>query len=118
MTPTALQIFATLFAFFALSRVFLRVKAHQLMLREALFWGLIWSSLIVVLWVPNITRPIAMTLGLSTREPIDTLVYISIVMLLYLIYRIHAKQEELQHDVTRLIRIVSIQEAKQPKGKA
>jgi hypothetical protein len=118
MTPTALQIFATLFALFALSRVFLRVKAHQLMIREALFWGIIWCGIIVVLWVPDITTPLATMLGLSTRQPVDTLVYIAIVVLFYLIYRIHAKQEELQHDVTRLIRIVSIQEAKGPKGKS
>ncbi len=118
MIPTALQIFATIFALFALSRVIIRLKAHQLTVRETLFWGIIWASVISVVWIPNIALFISRNLGLETRQPIDSLVYISIVLLLYLMYRIHAKQENLEQEVTRLIRIVSIQQAKRPKGKS
>jgi hypothetical protein len=114
MVPTALQIFATAFALFALSRVLLRFKAHQLAIRETLFWSVIWLGGILVLWVPATAEAISGTLGLNTRQPIDTLVYISIILLFYLAYRVHAKQEQTEQQVTQLVRQISLRNAEQP----
>jgi hypothetical protein len=108
MIPTLLQIIVSVFVLFALSRVFLRVRKHELDVREALFWSVIWAGFAVVVWAPITVTILAHTLGLSGKEPIDTLVYLAIVALFYLVYRIHAKQEKLNHELTRLVRAVSL----------
>lgn len=115
MTPSALQLFATAFALFALSRVFLRLKEHQLMIREAMFWGIIWIGMITIVWVPATANLISLTLGIGTSKPIDTIIYIGMVLLFYLVYRMHAKHEKLQHEFTRLVRLVSIKESERAK---
>jgi len=112
MTPTALQIFATIFALFALSRVILRLKEHQLTIRESLFWGLIWVGTIIVLWIPSTAFLISRTMGLNTREPIDTLVYMATVIMFYLINRMHVKHEKLEQEFTKLVRSLSLLRAK------
>lgn len=112
MVPTALQIFATLFALFALSRIFLRMKGHQLTLGQSAFWAIIWTGVIVVVWVPSTAYAISGTLGLDTRKPIDTLIYIAIVTLFYLAYRMHVLQEQTSHQLTQLVRQTAIRDAR------
>ena len=117
MTPTALQIFATIFALFALSRVILRLKDHQLTIKEVLFWASVWLGIILVVWIPTTAGLISTTLGINTREPIDTLIYVAIVVMLYLIYRMHVKTERLGSEVTRLVRLIGLQHSEEPKRK-
>jgi len=112
MVPTALQIFATLFALFALSRVFLRMKGHQLTLGQSAFWAVIWIGVIVVVWVPSTAYAISSTLGIDTRKPIDTFVYIAIVALFYLTYRMHVRQEQVNHQLTQLVRQTAMRDAR------
>ena len=112
LIPTALQIFATLFALFALSRVFLRMKGHELTLGQSAFWAIIWTGVIIVVWVPSTAFAISDSLGLDTRKPIDTFVYIAIVVLFYLTYRMHVKQERTDHQLTQLVRQIAIRDAR------
>src|SRR3989338_7089642 len=111
MNPTFLQIFVTLFVAFALSRVLLRLRDHELGVRESFFWAVIWVGITLVVWIPATALWISRGLGLSSREPIDTLVYMSIVVLFYLIYRINAQHERLEHELARLVRAIGIQQA-------
>ncbi|HSU73053.1 MAG TPA: DUF2304 family protein [Candidatus Binatia bacterium] len=108
MIPTALQISVTLFALFALSRAFLRMKGHQLTMSQTLFWVTIWMGVIVVVWIPWTAYAISKTLGIDARQPIDTLIYITIVALFYLIYRMHVKQEQVEQELTKLVRKIAM----------
>jgi hypothetical protein len=117
MTPTILQIIATLFLLFALSRVFLRWKGAQIGMKEASLWSLLWTSILIVLWIPITTEWVSNVLGLSTDKPIDTLIYLSIVILFYLIYRGYAKHEQLEQELTRVVRLAAINEAEKTKRK-
>lgn len=108
MIPSILQLAVSAFVLFALSRVYLRVRKHELDVREAVFWAAIWTGFAIVVWVPSTVTLAARAVGLSGKEPIDTLVYLAIVALFYLAYRVHAKQEKLNHDLTRLVRVVSL----------
>lgn len=110
--PTVLQILVTLFALFALSRVLLRMKGHQLTMSQILFWTVVWVGLLVVIWIPSTAYAISRGLGLDTRQPIDTLIYIAIVAMFYLIYRLHVKQENVEHELTQLVRKISIRDVK------
>ena len=112
MALSILQIIATLFVLFALSRVLLRWKNSNLSWRETSLWSLLWISVLVVLWIPATVTAISIGLGLGTRKPIDTLVYISIVALFYLVYRGYAKQEQLEQNLTRLVRHRALKERK------
>lgn len=107
MTPTIMQIIILVFVLFALSRVFLRWKAHEFGWREALFWTVIWIGVTVVVLIPSTVNVLSRALGLG-GDPINALIYLSIVALFYLMYRIHVKQEKINHDLTMLVRTISL----------
>jgi hypothetical protein len=109
---TLLNVSVTIFALFALSRVFLRFKEHHLTSQETVLWAGIWVALLTIIWVPSLAHDVSSLLGISTRKPIDTLIYVALVLLFYLVYRMYAKQEQLKHEFTKLVRAVSIQQAR------
>jgi hypothetical protein len=109
---TLLNVSVILFSLFALSRVFLRFKEHQLTLPEAILWSGIWVAPLVIILIPSLAHDVSNLLGISTRKPIDTLIYVALVLLFYLVYRMYAKQEQLKHEFTKLVRVVSIQQAR------
>jgi hypothetical protein len=97
-----LQIIITVFALFALSRSFLRFRKGSESILEFLIWIFIWSSVVLVVYVPSITQIPARILGIG--RGIDVLVYLSIVALFYSIYRIYAKIEKIEQDLTTMVR--------------
>jgi small membrane protein len=97
-----LQIIITVFALFALSRSFLRFRKGSESILEFIIWIFIWSSVVLVVFFPEITQIPAKILGIG--RGMDVLVYLSIVALFYSIYRIYAKIEKIEQDITSLVR--------------
>ena len=97
-----LQILITGFGLFAISRSYLRFKNNNESIFEFLIWIVIWTSIIIVVFVPKITQIPAKILGIG--RGVDALVYLSIVVILYSVYRIYAKIEKIEQDITTLVR--------------
>ncbi len=102
MIVTGLQILLTLFALFAVSRVILAFRSGTLSFRELIVWISIWSSIIVVAYYPQLTDILVKFTGL--KRGIDSLVYISIVVLFYSTYRIYMKIEKIEQEITGIVR--------------
>lgn len=99
---TPVQIIALIFVTFASSRAILRAKDKKITLIELFFWLTIWGGLIFVVFFPNFISKIADFLGIG--RGIDVIVYTSIGMLFYLIFRLYVKLEEVEMEITKLVR--------------
>jgi hypothetical protein len=97
-----IQIVIVLFALFALSRALLRFKDNKLSKNEFLFWTAIWLAVIVVSFIPNITTQVSSLFGIG--RGMDLIVYISVIILFYLIFRLYVKLEAVEKEVTLLVR--------------
>lgn len=104
------QIFAVLFILFALSRVVLRFKNGQLSVRAIVFWGVLWATAILFLFWPGQFEAFTKVLGIG--RSVDAVIYASILVLFYLLFRAHIQMEELQNEITRLTRALALKDLK------
>ena len=101
-----IQIIAIVFALFALSRAALRLRDKQINFVQFMFWGMIWVMVIVVAFVPKITFFFSNLLGIE--RGIDFAVYISIILLFYLMFRLYVKLDKIEEDMTKIVRKIAI----------
>ena len=101
------QTLFTLFAFFAIFSVVKRKKAGEIGKKGAFFWILFWlATLVAVLW-PNSTNVLANALGIGRGA--DFVLYISIIVIFYLLFRLHIKIEGVSRDITKVVRKDSLE---------
>ena len=109
------QIFLLLFLLFALSRVVLRFRGGALSIRGFVFWLGLFSFAIVTVLEPKITGSIANYFVIGRGA--DAVIYVSLVLLFYLIFRLHIFIEDLRHDITTLVGKLSMREFAEKNGK-
>jgi len=110
-----IQVIGILFALFAYSRSIIRFKDNKITVKEFIFWTIIWVSVIIVSIVPGITAWISNLTGV--RRPVDFLVYASIIILFYLIFRMYIKIDEINQNITKVVRHVAKEKGKEQKKK-
>lgn len=110
------QILLSLFLMFALSRVVLRLKDGQLHLGEFLFWFALFVLALIGVIEPRFTTNVAQFLGIGRGA--DVVVYGSIALLFYMIFRTNILLENLKHEITELIRHEAIREAESKNSKS
>ena len=110
-----IQIIAIIFALFALSRVILRAKDKKLTTKEFIFWLFIWIALIIIAFFPEVSIFFADMFGL--RRGMDLLIFASIGILFYLVFRLYIKLEEQEREITKVVREIAIKEANNKKKK-
>lgn len=109
-----IQIIAVVFIIFAFSRVILRLKDRHLTIGEFFFWSLLWIVSLIIIFVPSTTKLFANMLGIG--RGIDVVLYLSIILLFYLLFRLYVKAENIEHGLTTLTREIAISKARK-KGK-
>lgn len=109
-----IQIFLVVFLLFAVSRVIIQLKQNKLTFRSFLFWGTVFAAAILGVVDPSITTRLARFLGIGRGA--DLVIYFSIVILFYLIFRLTITLEELRNDLTIIIRELALKNAKRKKA--
>lgn len=113
---TTIQIVLVLFSVFALTRVFLRFREKVISLKTAFFWAFIWISALIGILLPKTTTQIASIFGVG--RGVDVIVYISLALLFYLVFRIYVMIQDIRHEITSIIRKVALnQSLKSPSSK-
>lgn len=102
-----LQVIAGLFALFALSRVYLRFQERKLSSFAFVFWVGVWFAGVTAIFFPELTSNIAEFLGIG--RGVDVIVYASIVIIFYLLFRIYIKIEDTQRQITEVVRKAAIE---------
>lgn len=109
------QIILFLFVLFAASRAVLQFRGGTIRFGALSFWLLIWIVAIVAIFYPEETTRLAKLLGIG--RGVDIIIYASIAILFYLVFRLHVYLENIRTEISHLIREVSLSEVKKGKSK-
>lgn len=101
-----IQVIAAIFTLFALSRAYLRFKERKLSSFAFIFWMLVWVAGVLAILLPDVTTRIAKIFGIG--RGVDVILYASIVIIFYLLFRIYIKIEDTQREITELTRKVAL----------
>jgi len=113
MTFLPVQIIFAIFLLFAITRVLLRLKDGTLTFNNFLFWLLVFILAIVGVIKPELTSIAADWLGINRGS--DVVVYASILLMFYLIFRTNILLENLRHDLTQLVRRLALKDETKKK---
>jgi small membrane protein len=105
---TAIQIVLCAFAVFALSRVVMRFRKGGLPLIHLVIWFLFWAAVIVAVLRPATTSSVAAWVRVGRGT--DLVMYLSVLALFYLLFRLFGKIEELERQITRVVRAAALKE--------
>lgn len=109
------QIILFIFLIFALSRVFFRFKDGILPLFGFLFWSIIFGIAIVLVLFPDLSSRFAKIVGIGRGA--DIVLYVSIVLLFYLIFRLYIYMEDVRRDLSTLVQKLALKELKKKNVK-
>ncbi len=99
---TVIQLLIIAFALFAISRTVLRLRDGSVALGWGVFWLVFWGAVTVVTVLPQTASAFAALLGVGRGA--DAVMYLALVVLYYVVFRIFVRLEKIEHDITRLVR--------------
>ena len=101
------QIIALIVIVFFLIKLFRQRSQKKINASEFIFWFFFWSTAgIAIILLKWIDEAVAF-FGFSAKG-IDVLLYISVVVLFYFIFRLRLKIEKLDRDLTKMTRAISL----------
>lgn len=96
------------FALFAMTRTVKQYRKQQVSLYWLFVWNALWALVIgVALW-PRSADLIAKFVGVERGA--DLAVYLAVVILAYLVFRLFVRQEQTEREITKLVRKIAIEE--------
>ncbi|MBI5073050.1 DUF2304 family protein [Candidatus Woesearchaeota archaeon] len=104
-----LQIIGIIFSLFAWSRVILRYKDKNISTFELAFWSIVWGGVVIIALFPWIFTQISFFFGIG--RGVDILLYVGMIVLFYLLFRLYVKLDTQQKEITKLVREMSISTA-------
>jgi hypothetical protein len=104
----AIQLVLTCFAVFAVSRVLIRYRRGGMRMLHLGLWLVFWAAVIVVSLHPRTTDHLADLLGVG--RGVDTAMYLSLLLIFYLLFRSFAKIEDMDRQLTRIVRANALRE--------
>lgn len=107
----AIKLLSVLFALVAIRRVVARYRRGGSLTIEFLFWFFVFSGLGVVVFIPKATDRFAHWLGVSSG--FNALTFLAISGLLLTVYRLLSRLQNVERDITRLVRSQALQSATQ-----
>jgi hypothetical protein len=105
---TLIQILLVAFAVFALSRVILRFRKGGLPVVHLVTWFLFWAAAIVAVLRPATTSAVAAWVRVGRGT--DLVMYVSVLALFYALFRLFGRIEELERQITRVVRAAALKE--------
>ena len=103
-----IQFFLLLFVFFALTRVVARYRAHEITAKEFFLWILFWVCAGVVIAWPDVASRFAHILGVG--RGVDAVIYFTLLLVFYVLFRMIARMERIERDLTLLVRRKALEE--------
>ena len=105
-----------IFSAFAVFRATLRLKNKEVTKGEFLIWTFFWLIVIIATMIPKDLDKVAQFVGVERGA--DLAVYLSIVVIFYLIFRILVKLEKTDRDITTIVRKIALNNNKEDNEKS
>lgn len=109
-----IQALLVLFLLFAVSRVLMQVRSGNLTAGSFIFWSSLFFVAIIGVLTPELTGKVARLLGIGRGA--DVIIYVSIVLLFYLVFRLSIVIEDLRHEITKLVREIALSNKSKEKN--
>ncbi|OGG87675.1 hypothetical protein A3B87_01015 [Candidatus Kuenenbacteria bacterium RIFCSPHIGHO2_02_FULL_39_13] len=97
-----IQIFSSIFVLFVLWRVIAKFRRRELKPSEFITWLVFWFAVGVAFITPETLTLLANILGIGRGA--DLVLYFAVVIVFYLIFRIFARLEKMERDITKVVR--------------
>ena len=104
-----IQILSSIFVLFALWRVIAKFRRSELRPGEFIIWLVFWLCLGVAFFVPQQLTKLANLLGIGRGA--DLVLYLAVVVVFYLMFRIFARLEKMERGITKVVRASSLSQA-------
>jgi hypothetical protein len=111
----AIQGILIAFAVFATVRVFAQYRKQQVTSGWFATWTCFWVLVVIVVLVPDVTNVLAQAVGVGRGA--DLVVYVSLAVLFYSLFRLAARQEQQHHELTELVRKIAIAQGEKRSSK-
>ena len=79
-----------------------RYKDKSVTIAELLFWSTVWVGVITIALFPGIFTTLSKILGIG--RGVDTLLYLGMIVIFYLMFRLYVKQEGQRKEMTKIVR--------------
>lgn len=109
-----IQLVVTMFSIFVVYRLFVNYREKKLPKVAFFFWLVVWVSIIVIFWSPDLASRIALIFGIGRGA--DLIVYVSIIVIFYLLYRLGITLEKIQKNITVLSRSLALHDDERKKN--
>lgn len=100
------KIIISLFILFVFVNLILQRKKDKLTTNIFLMWSLLWIAIAIIFWKPDLASYLAIKLGIGRGS--DLIIYISIISIFYILFKILAKIHNLESQITKVVREVAI----------
>jgi len=97
-----IQIFLLLFVAFAILKTAGRYKKKEITFGQVIFWCLVWLAIAGAAIFPQWTVFVANKFGVGRGT--DFVLYISVALLLYIVFRQTVKIQKIDREITKIVR--------------
>jgi len=108
-----IQFLIIAFAIFVVTRIVLNFRKGQVSLRGLIFWLGLWLIIIVGFVLPQTTTFLARIFGIARGA--DVAIYLSVVLLFYLTFKIFIKLEKIESDISKIVREIALKSKEKEK---
>ena len=105
-----IQFVLVIFFLFALFKVVNKFRASELKAWDAIGWAFFWIFAGVVILKPDTTYVLAGILGVG--RGVDAIIYLTVAILFFLVFRIFIRLEKIERNLTKLTRQDSLKNVK------
>ncbi len=100
---------------FIIYKTLISYKKQELSKPFTLLWIICWLSILVLIFYPNFLSSIAHILGIG--RGVDLAIYLSVIVIFYLLYKIFVKLNETEKRITQIIREIALKNSQIPSKK-
>jgi len=97
-----------LFVVFVVLRAAYRYFKKEIRGRELIVWLIFWAAVGMAILTPQTIDPLAQRVGVERGA--DLLLYISVLVLFYVVFKIMVKLENIDRQITKIVRQVALRE--------
>jgi hypothetical protein len=106
------QLFLLTFVLIALTKAIYSYKQRGMRTPNSLLWTLVWIGTASIIIFPDATSVVAHLLGIGRGA--DLIIYASLLLIFYLIFRMHLTLARMEQEITEIVRAVALERLTEP----
>ena len=107
-----IQFLLLTFIVFALVKVIFKYRDREMRTLQLLFWILVWVGAAIIKNHPDTSTFLADLVGIGRGA--DLILYVSFLIVFYLIFRIHLMLNRLEQDITQIVSGIALEQLREP----